>query len=42
MSVKEKTRQKTAAGEDQGDERKRTAEEVSENDSDGIKTEVLA
>ena len=42
MSVEEKSRQKIVAGEVQGDERKRTAEEVSKNYSDGIKTGVLA
>ena len=41
MSVKEKPRQKIAEGEDQGDERKRTADEVSKV-YEGIKTGVLA
>jgi hypothetical protein len=31
VSVKEKARQKTVSGEDQGDERKRTTDEVSKN-----------
>jgi hypothetical protein len=31
VSVKDKARQKTVSGEDQGDERKRTTDEVSKN-----------
>ena len=42
VSVKEKARHETGSGKVQGDERKRTTDEVSKTSTNGVKTGVLS